>query len=212
MQKAVVLIIAMLFLLISRPASGGITNGDFSAGNSGFTSAYTYTSSSGSVGDYSVVANPQTFEAGLFSFGDHTTGSGLMMVVDGYLPTATVWSEAVAVTTQTNYSFTGWFRATYGGNTPQIAMNVASGPVSLGSLTPVSLTDTQWQQFAVNFNTGAASSVTLSFSDQNANYLAVGDDFAADDLALAPIVALPEPASAAIFAGATTLLMRRKRA
>ena len=208
MQKLLIGIVA-LGLLVGRLAAAGVVNGDFSSGNTGFSSSYTYVISSPTVGNYTVTSNPQNFNAGLFSFGDHTTGSGQMMVIDGYQPGVVVWNETVTVTPQTNYSFSGWFRATWGGNVAQIVMTAANGPTNLGSLTPTAITDTQWTQLALNFNSGSASSVTLSFTDQNANYLQTGDDFAADDLALAPVPA-PEPASIVCLATGLVLLSRRR--
>ena len=56
-------------------------NGDFSAGNTtpgGYTLSTTF-----GPGLYGLTTNPQSINPGEASFGDHTTGTGLMMVVDG---------------------------------------------------------------------------------------------------------------------------------
>ena len=61
-----------------------IVNGDFSAGNTGFQSQYTYNATS-VVNEtvYTVGPNPADFSPYVASFGDHTSGSGLMMIVNG---------------------------------------------------------------------------------------------------------------------------------
>ena len=60
-----------------------LTNGDFSAGNTGFTSQYTY--SPGNLlheGTYTVDNNPHNDSIYGASFGDHTTGKGLMLIAN----------------------------------------------------------------------------------------------------------------------------------
>ena len=59
-----------------------ITNGDFEAGNTGFSSDYTF--SPGNIWDpatYDIVSDPNDSHNLATSFGDHTTGDGLMMVI-----------------------------------------------------------------------------------------------------------------------------------
>src|SRR5262245_25356363 len=74
-----------------------IINGDYESGNSGFTSSYAY-----SPGDlrrdtvYDILRNPSSAHSIGVSFGDHTTGSGLMMAVNGSVAgNVTVWSQTV---------------------------------------------------------------------------------------------------------------------
>ena len=64
-----------------------INNGNFSSGNVGFTTNYIYAtpSNAGFIQKaYGIVSNPNSWEVG-FSAAcvDHTSGTGLMMVVDG---------------------------------------------------------------------------------------------------------------------------------
>lgn len=209
MNKTLLVVIGSM-LLIAGPASSDVVNGTFTAGNTGFSSDYTFVGSSGAIGNYSIATSPGAFESGLESFGDHTSGTGNMMLVDGSAGTAVVWGETIAVTPATSYTFAGFFRPTFGGNLPQIAMSVANGNAPLATLPASTLVDGQWQQLALTFNSGAASSVTVSFTDQNPNFAQAGDDFAADDLALAP-VPVPEPASLAIMSVSTLLILNRKR-
>jgi hypothetical protein len=76
-----------------------VVNGDFSAGNSGFTTNYVNSSSLLPPETYAVGANPNAFNSAWPTMGDHTTGTGLMMIVNGATTgDQTVWSETVAVT------------------------------------------------------------------------------------------------------------------
>ena len=85
-----------------------ITNGDFEDGNSGFTTEYTYLNPS-STGPwtlgpeymYTVSTNPNLYHSAWTSFGDHTTGDGKMMIVNGSWEDtspgydAVVWAQGV---------------------------------------------------------------------------------------------------------------------
>src|ERR1035441_9676134 len=59
-----------------------VNNGNFSGGNSGFSSSYIYNpfSLSGE-GMYNVATNPSLYNGGFCSCGDHTSGNGNMMIV-----------------------------------------------------------------------------------------------------------------------------------
>src|SRR5262249_9477766 len=87
-----------------------LLNGDFEAGNTGFTSDYTY--SPGDIspeGTYNIVRNPHDSHPGGASFGDHTSGTGLMLAANGASNTnLVVWRQSVAVVPNTTYEFSGW--------------------------------------------------------------------------------------------------------
>ena len=71
-----------------------VANGDFSAGNTGFTSSYTYVTGPGSLvpeGVYTITTDPHLEHPGAVSFGDHTTGTGEMMAVNGASTPISVW-------------------------------------------------------------------------------------------------------------------------
>src|SRR4051812_6854698 len=77
-----------------------LTNGNFSAGNTGFTSEYVFVNSGVSTtpGTYGIRTNSQSYNPNFNLFGDHTTGNGNMMLVDGHpTPNRTVWSETIPV-------------------------------------------------------------------------------------------------------------------
>src|SRR5260221_6626132 len=93
---------ASLLVVAGTASAALIANGDFESGNTGFSSQYTYVAvpdrggpgGSWLEGTYAIDTNPNNDHALWTSFGDHTTGHGLMMVVNGS-PTAgtEVWKE-----------------------------------------------------------------------------------------------------------------------
>jgi gliding motility-associated-like protein len=72
-------------------------NGNFSLGNTGFTSQYTNNQFSiWNEGTYAVGPNPNAVHANFGTWGDHTTGTGNYMIVNGsVLPNRTIWQQTV---------------------------------------------------------------------------------------------------------------------
>ena len=87
-----------------------LVNGDFELGNTGFSTDYIY--SPGDVtpeGTYTVDTNPLANHPLFSPCGDHTTGTGNMMIVNGSVqPNRIVWSETVTVLPNRTYDFSGW--------------------------------------------------------------------------------------------------------
>jgi hypothetical protein len=199
-------------LLTSRRADANLlVNGDFEAGNTGFTSGYTFTSTNlQPAGVYAVVANPHNLHPLAQSFTDHTSGHGLMIAFNGSTDGGiTSWSETVPVTPNTSYEFVGWIAnwtaAQFNdpGSTLDLVINsaVISNPVSPS-------TSGLWQEFTANWNSGSATSATIGIADQRVD--SGGNDYALDDLSF-NAVAAPEPSSIALFVfGSAAMLYRRR--
>jgi hypothetical protein len=197
------------------PVNADVINGDFSSGNTGFTSGYGYAASSDpGGGHYTVAANAHTWNSALSSFGDHTTGSGLMLIADGSGTANTaLWTETslpVAPNTQYTFSFYAASNGNDDGNgidpSPATLFATANG-VQFGSTLDVSPTNGTWTYFTGTFNSGALSAISLAITDSNTNG-GDGNDFAIDDISLAP-----EPGSLALIlcaAGISTLGRRRR--
>ena len=198
-------------LLSGTTARGGfLVNGDFEAGNVGFTAspAYTYSETTAGPGHIGVIRNPQAVFGGFLPIGDHTTGSGLMLLVDAATysgPPPSFWMETVAVTPNASYTFSGFAREV--STDPNTAMlRFLVGATAIGpdfTLQPASQNGS-WQQFSGTFNTGSSTSITLSLADASPN-TAAGNDFVVDDLTL-NTAAVPEPGSL-VLAGIGAVVM-----
>ncbi len=195
-------------LAVCQASANLIINGDFESGNTGFTSDYEYTSASGGLatggegsgaGRYAVGTNPQYYHSSFSSAGDHTSGSGQMMIVNGSLqqnPIKNVWTGSLVgpLTVGATYQLTAWVMNVYSENPASLSFSVGGTQVGSNfSATGVGV----WQQFTASFvatanQTPTAVDLKLQFS---------GDDFALDDISLAPV---PEPTT--FFAGALLLL------
>lgn len=126
---SILMVIAVLavFTLPAMAAQPNlITNGDFESGNEDFTTEYTYLdpaiTGSWELGPeymYTVGTNPNLYHSAWASFGDHTTGVGKMMIVNGTYQnneTKIVWSQEdisipapeTVVTSRTLYAGKNW--------------------------------------------------------------------------------------------------------
>jgi len=203
--KCVVLFSCLLLVLTSRPAAGNLlTNGDFSLDNTGFTSQLDYIPRGGvhyGPGYYSVVYNPGVDISPIFfSFGDHTTGTGLMFAADAATtPDNIVWQETVTVVGGTSYVFSGW-AASMGqtGNfvdpSPAV-LRVLVNDLQIGSDFTVIAQNGQWSDFSARWTDGTSGPVTIKIVDVNTDF--VGNDFTMDDLSL---LGVPEPSSLVMLA------------
>jgi hypothetical protein len=207
-MNRIVLSIAALgaAILIVSPASAGsnlLTNGNFSSGNTGFTTDYTLTTmtpylfQNGVHGIYAVL--PIGSVSGESAYGDWdnvTTdpsgGNGNVFAADGATDAnTTVWQETVNVTPNTNYAFN--FDAAEISNAccsnadfvPTINSASGAGWTVGGS----------WQQYTYTWNSGSSTSATLSLTDTNTS--GPYNDFVLDDLSFSSTV--PEPSTWAMM-------------
>ncbi|WP_462252093.1 PKD domain-containing protein [Ferruginibacter sp.] len=161
-----------------------IVNGDFSAGNTGFTSAYTYASTNTIQGEYFIGTNPVAWNPGAAPCVDHTSSGGNMMLVNGATtPGTIVWRETVNVTANTNYNFACWVQSIYFAEPAQLQFSINN--ILIGSVFSPGSTTCNWQRFFSNWNSG--SNTTAIISIVNLNTVAGGNDFALDDISFAPV-------------------------
>ncbi len=195
---------ALAFIAGLTMASGAsaelITNGDFEAGNTGFSSEYAFGSIGAGATIYSILTDPSTAHGQATSYGDNTTGTGLMMAVNGCCepaisPIPIVWNQSVAVDPHTDYLFSmfvsSWFPAL-----PAV-LNVSTAELgSIGTVTAPSEAGL-WAGFQAAFNSGSNSVLTLQIIDTFVLTGGAGNDFALDDISL---VRVPEPTTLALLA------------
>jgi gliding motility-associated-like protein len=162
-----------------------IVNGDFSSGNTGFTSSYQYSPSSGfNPGVYNVGSNIQAWHSGMQGCVDHTTGAGNMMMVNGSSDlNVNVWSQTVTVQPNTNYAFSTWLQHITSLNPARLQFSINGRQI--GNEFMANSTSCIWENFYATWNSGTNTTATISII--NKNIVFSGNDFALDDISFAPI-------------------------
>jgi hypothetical protein len=199
----------------AQAATNLVVNGDFEAGNTGFTSGYTYLHGDGHPpAVYDVGTNPNAIHEAWTAFGDHTTGAGNMMIINGAeVAGVPVWEESsIAVQSHTTYFFSTWIASTYPQSPAMLDFSING--VKLGATFTASTTTGVWQQFFASWDSGAATTADISLVNQNLAFS--GNDFALDDISLSTAApGVPEPATWALmlmgFGAAGAALRNRRR-
>ncbi|MFN7921626.1 MAG: malectin domain-containing carbohydrate-binding protein [Bryobacteraceae bacterium] len=157
----------------------------------GFTSGYTYAAPNGTntllnEGLFSVYTNPNGLHGAFCSYGDHTSGAGKMMVLNGSSTRTPVWSRNVTgLAVNQTYTLSLWVASAYHLNLAQLQFKV-NGTLVTPSITAPSIPAgcptaiaNPWQNLQVTFP-ATATSATIEIVDlTNATQ---GDDFAVDDI------------------------------
>lgn len=157
-----------------------VFNGDFSQGNVGFGSDYTYATQLNPEGLYSVVTNANTVHNAFQGVG-HTGNAPVdsFMVVNGAgTPNQNVWCQTVSVSPNTDYYFGAWV-STVVASSPAILQFSINGQV-LGSPFTAPFNINNWVQFFETWNSGNSTTATICVVNQNTN--TGGNDFALDDI------------------------------
>ncbi len=162
-----------------------IQNGDFSAGNTGFTSALRYNSSSliGS-GQYCITSDPSSLHYLAPPYGDYTTGDGNMMMVNGSSGTANlvVYSTTIDIEPHQNYLFSMAVSRWAGGVEPILQVKL-NDDVIIDDLIIVDDAGIGiWKIVAANWNSGSSTTVTIKIINENT--ATGGNDFSLDDIRL----------------------------
>lgn len=188
-------LLVAVVLLTSQPAVAGgnlLVNGDFEAGNIGFSSQYPNLNIAGG---YEILSDPRQFNGDFFPLKDHDTPGGLMMVVDGATssPPPYVWQETIDVSHAggRSFLFSGWAADLSRSNPgfPAVLKFDVDGVEVGADFKLPGVTNGQWVNFVVPF-TEFGNTATIQIIDLNTAF--IGNDFALDDLKLAGV---PEPAS-----------------
>lgn len=161
-----------------------IVNGNFSQGNTGFTSEYVSSNPNTTEGQYLIGTNPVTWNGGMSPCRDHTSANGNMMMVNGSpVAGANVWKQTVAVTPNTNYAFSTWIQSLLNTNLAQLQFSINGKEI--GSLITATLPTCTWTQFYTTWNSGNSTSAVISIVNKNIQL--AGNDFALDDISFAPV-------------------------
>ncbi|HPI54265.1 MAG TPA: hypothetical protein PLU10_06195, partial [Chitinophagaceae bacterium] len=175
------------YLNILNAGCNQLVNGDFESGNIGFSSQYTFAPINTIEGEYYVGNSPQAWNGGLGAYGDHTSGSGNMLLVNGApIANTNVWCGTVTVNPGQDYAFSAWLmNANPGGlgSNPPILQFSINGNL-IGAPFTASTNGGLWQPFYQTWNAGANTSATICIVNQNTQ--AAGNDFALDDISFSP--------------------------
>ena len=161
-----------------------VINGDFSQGNTGFTSSY----APGTSGQYGPVTNPGTFGISTTANLVHSqfapctdhSGGNRMMIVNGATSVSNIWCQTISVSPQTEYAFSAWFAVVATQNPSVIRFSFNGQPVGSNFTLPNATCN--WTRFFRVWDSGNATSVQICI--QNMSTSAAGNDFCLDDISL----------------------------
>jgi len=153
-----------------------IFNGDFSLGNTGFSTSYVYSTSIVLADRYVITTNPNLNHSFFPACQDHTTGTGNMMAINGAPSSVLVWGQTVTVQPNTDYVFSAWTTLLTSGTILQFRIN----GTLLGSSFTIPLPACVWSQFLEYWNSGASTTATLAIINQTT--AGSSNDFAIDDI------------------------------
>ncbi len=159
-----------------------VINGDFENGDSDFTTDYS--TGTVDVGNYLISDTPQDYFNLFSDCDDHTTGSGNMMIVDGSdMPDQNIWCQTINISPNTDYYFSLWATMVGGTSPPELYFSVDGNVIS--DTMSIPLDNCLWTELSQIWNSG--SSTSIEFCIVNNNISPFGNDFAIDDIFVAPI-------------------------
>lgn len=165
---------------VGQQSGNLVYNGDFTQGNNGFGSDYTYATQLNPEGLYSIVTNANSVHNAFQGIG-HTGNvpNDNFMVVNGAgTPNQNVWCQTVSVSPNTDYYFGAWV-STVVASSPAILQFSINGQV-LGSPFSAPFNINNWVQFFQTWNSGTSTTATICVVNQNTN--TGGNDFGLDDI------------------------------
>ncbi len=167
-----------------------VVNGNFSSGNTGFTSNYIYGTGGAygllsNEGQYAISTNASLTHNNFSPCTDHSGSNGNFMIVNGSsTANSNVWCQTVNINPSTSYIFRAWFTSVHTSN-PAI-LNFSINGTSIGPNAYVSSSTCYWQSFFQTWTSGAVQT-TANICITNQNISPSGNDFAIDDIYFAQI-------------------------
>lgn len=162
-----------------------IVNGDFSAGNSGFTSSMLFNPFTLIIpGSYAIMNDPAAIHPDFKMCQDHTTGGGGMLACNGsLLPNRDIWCQNVAVEPGGTYDLSFWSSALTENESAELVIRLDGQNLTTPQL--LGPTTCEWVQSNLSWTAGLQTSV--QFCIRNLNGANSGNDFAIDDIVMQEI-------------------------
>lgn len=170
---------------VTYPTGNLVTNGDFSAGNTGFSTQFNYSTTLVNDGNYYIGTNAASYH-NQFS----GTGSGNFMIVNSGWPSAHfyVWCQTITVCPEQTYALSYKVRTLSNAQPARLQWWVdgsSTGPeVTLPSFGG-------WQTITHSFTTGTGQT-TAPFCLRVMSGDGVGNDFGIDDISISSTVVLSD--------------------
>ena len=159
-----------------EPGPEKVTNSDFSQGNTGFTSSYTYNSNLYGEGTYYVDNDASLHHSDFVGHG-HGDSGNFMIVNGATIPGTNVWSEQITGQPNSYYAFSTWVcTVSIAGNVAQLQFSING--VQLGNVFSAPTSTNTWEQFYQIWYSGTNTSATITILNQNTG--GGGNDFGLD--------------------------------
>ncbi len=164
-----------------------IVNGDFSQGSTGFTTDYYYAFPNTIEEQYYVGTNAQLWNGGMSACGDHTTGKGNYLMINGAnLAGKIAWEEKnITIQPNTNYAFSAWVEALFPEDPAILQFSINGHKIGQTFQAPGPNTTCLWRQFYVVWNSGTNKTADISLI--NLNTIKNGNDFGLDDISFSKL-------------------------
>ena len=163
-----------------------VINGDFSDGNTGFSTDYANIPTSDGLqqGVYGITTNSNLWFNSLSSCSDHT-GGGNFMVADGSISNGgndSVWCQTIPVLAGENFIFS--FAALSVSSGSPANFEVTINGVAIGTTT-LDFSTCNWIQSSFPWTSGSATTANICI--YNRNTTSFGNDFGIDDISFVPL-------------------------
>lgn len=211
--------LSVLALGLSHPLQAStltnlVVNGNFEVGDTGFSSDYTYVTPEGNncwePGIYTITTSAASCHALWEESGDHTTGDGKFMAINGRTDRISeIWLAEFAVQQDTDYVFEAFVKnlccdyASFPNTNLLFYANDSLLGAIGGGLAGV------WEGIAATWNSGSAEVVRLTALNQSTAFHS--NDYGLDDISFTEEqpTPTPEPATMGLVLTGVAVLARR---
>ncbi len=181
------------YIVTSQITTGNLAvNGNFSAGNTGFTTNYVYEEYYDTLGPqhYTVGNTPNTWNNGYSTFCTPRGSDVNMFIGDGsMIADVPAWCQTIQVYPNSTYTLSGYFQSLDETNIPNMYWMVNNVLVGSSSGTP--FVACNWKAVNATWNSTTNATVTFCVADNLAGP-AQGDDFALDDMSITAVITLTD--------------------